>query len=129
MSERRRAVRAGGVALPLVLLILGAPAKVVRADYSFQAVALPSGSHNVTLAFHSEPLARASVRGDFSVDLSAGDFLLLPRGGAHSVVAAEADTLLLTVPNQLGVDYNAHAIESILRYVAPELGWRDRRER
>ena len=37
---------------------------------------------------------------------------------------AEADTLLLTVPNQLGVDYNAHVIESILRYVAPELGWR-----
>jgi alkanesulfonate monooxygenase SsuD/methylene tetrahydromethanopterin reductase-like flavin-dependent oxidoreductase (luciferase family) len=35
-----------------------------------------------------------------------------------------ADTLLLTVPNQLGVDYNAHAIESILRHVAPELGWR-----
>jgi alkanesulfonate monooxygenase SsuD/methylene tetrahydromethanopterin reductase-like flavin-dependent oxidoreductase (luciferase family) len=35
-----------------------------------------------------------------------------------------ADTLLLTVPNQLGVDYNAHAIESILRYVAPPLGWR-----
>ena len=26
-----------------------------------------------------------------------------------------ADTLLLTVPNQLGVDYNAHAIESILQ--------------
>jgi alkanesulfonate monooxygenase SsuD/methylene tetrahydromethanopterin reductase-like flavin-dependent oxidoreductase (luciferase family) len=37
---------------------------------------------------------------------------------------ATADTLLLTVPNQLGVDYNAHAIESILKYVAPELGWR-----
>ena len=35
-----------------------------------------------------------------------------------------ADTLLLTVPNQLGVDYNAHAIESILKFVAPELGWR-----
>ncbi len=35
-----------------------------------------------------------------------------------------ADTLLLTVPNQLGVDYNAHAIESIVKYVAPELGWR-----
>ena len=35
-----------------------------------------------------------------------------------------ADTLLLTVPNQLGVDYNAHAIESILKYVAPGLGWR-----
>jgi alkanesulfonate monooxygenase SsuD/methylene tetrahydromethanopterin reductase-like flavin-dependent oxidoreductase (luciferase family) len=36
---------------------------------------------------------------------------------------AEADTLLLTVPNQLGVDYNAHVIESILKYVAPGLGW------
>jgi alkanesulfonate monooxygenase SsuD/methylene tetrahydromethanopterin reductase-like flavin-dependent oxidoreductase (luciferase family) len=32
---------------------------------------------------------------------------------------AEADTLLLTVPNQLGVDYNTHVIESILTHVAP----------
>ena len=37
---------------------------------------------------------------------------------------AAADTLLLTVPNQLGVEYNAHAIESILTHVAPALGWR-----
>ena len=37
---------------------------------------------------------------------------------------AEADTLLLTVPNQLGVDYNAHMIEAILTQVAPALGWR-----
>jgi len=37
---------------------------------------------------------------------------------------AEADTLLLTVPNQLGVDYNAHVIESVLKHVAPALGWR-----
>ena len=37
---------------------------------------------------------------------------------------AEADTLLLTVPNQLGVDYNAHVIEMILKHVAPPLGWR-----
>jgi alkanesulfonate monooxygenase SsuD/methylene tetrahydromethanopterin reductase-like flavin-dependent oxidoreductase (luciferase family) len=37
---------------------------------------------------------------------------------------AEADTVLLTVPNQLGVDYNAHVIESILKHVAPGLGWR-----
>jgi len=35
-----------------------------------------------------------------------------------------ADTLLLTIPSQLGVEYNAHALESILKYVAPELGWR-----
>lgn len=37
---------------------------------------------------------------------------------------AEADTLLLTVPNMLGVDYNAHVIENILKHVAPALGWR-----
>jgi alkanesulfonate monooxygenase SsuD/methylene tetrahydromethanopterin reductase-like flavin-dependent oxidoreductase (luciferase family) len=37
---------------------------------------------------------------------------------------AEADTILLTVPNQLGVDYNAHVIEAILTHVAPGLGWR-----
>ncbi|KMK68827.1 LLM class flavin-dependent oxidoreductase [Puniceibacterium sp. IMCC21224] len=37
---------------------------------------------------------------------------------------AEADTLLLTVPNMLGVDYNTHVIESILTHVAPALGWR-----
>ncbi|MEG9225974.1 LLM class flavin-dependent oxidoreductase [Aeromicrobium sp. Sec7.5] len=40
-----------------------------------------------------------------------------------SAVAA-ADTLLLTVPNQLGVDYNAHVLESLLTHVAPALGWR-----
>lgn len=37
---------------------------------------------------------------------------------------AEADTLLLTVPNQLGVAYNTHVIEAILKFVAPALGWR-----
>ena len=37
---------------------------------------------------------------------------------------AEADTLLLTMPNQLGVDYNAHVIEAILTHVAPAMGWR-----
>lgn len=30
----------------------------------------------------------------------------------------------LTVPNQLGVDHNAHVIESILTDVAPALAWR-----
>jgi alkanesulfonate monooxygenase SsuD/methylene tetrahydromethanopterin reductase-like flavin-dependent oxidoreductase (luciferase family) len=37
---------------------------------------------------------------------------------------AAADTLLLTVPNQLGVDYNAHLIDSVVRHLAPELDWR-----
>ena len=43
---------------------------------------------------------------------------------ADDAAVAAADTLLLTVPNQLGVDYNAHVIESLLTHVAPELGWR-----
>jgi hypothetical protein len=29
------------------------------------------------------------------------------------------------VPNQLGVDYNAHVVEAILKHVAPGLGWRE----
>jgi alkanesulfonate monooxygenase SsuD/methylene tetrahydromethanopterin reductase-like flavin-dependent oxidoreductase (luciferase family) len=49
---------------------------------------------------------------------------VLVRELAKDTAIEAADTLLLTVPNQLGVDYNVHAIESILRYVAPELGWR-----
>lgn len=43
---------------------------------------------------------------------------------ARDEAVAAADTLLLTVPNQLGVDYNAHVIGSILEHVAPGLGWR-----
>jgi alkanesulfonate monooxygenase SsuD/methylene tetrahydromethanopterin reductase-like flavin-dependent oxidoreductase (luciferase family) len=37
---------------------------------------------------------------------------------------AAADTLLVTIPNQLGVEYNTHVLESIVKHVAPELGWR-----
>src|SRR5690606_18823320 len=36
----------------------------------------------------------------------------------------EADTILLTIPNTLGVDYNVHVLSSILEHVAPGLGWR-----
>ncbi len=43
---------------------------------------------------------------------------------AKDEAVAEADTLLLTIPNQLGVEYNVHALDAILKYVAPELGWR-----
>jgi alkanesulfonate monooxygenase SsuD/methylene tetrahydromethanopterin reductase-like flavin-dependent oxidoreductase (luciferase family) len=36
----------------------------------------------------------------------------------------EADTVLLTIPNTLGVDYNVHVLSSIMEHVAPGLGWR-----
>lgn len=35
-----------------------------------------------------------------------------------------ADTVMLTIPNQIGVDYNLHVLESFAKYVAPELGWK-----
>ena len=41
---------------------------------------------------------------------------------AEDEAIAAADTLLLTVPNQLGVDYNAHVIESVLTHLAPGAG-------
>jgi alkanesulfonate monooxygenase SsuD/methylene tetrahydromethanopterin reductase-like flavin-dependent oxidoreductase (luciferase family) len=34
-----------------------------------------------------------------------------------------ADTVLLTVPNQLGVDYNARMLDTIAREIAPAIGW------
>jgi len=49
----------------------------------------------------------------------------LVRQLAEDEAIAAADTLLLTIPNTLGVDYNAHILESILTHVAPGLGWRD----
>jgi alkanesulfonate monooxygenase SsuD/methylene tetrahydromethanopterin reductase-like flavin-dependent oxidoreductase (luciferase family) len=42
---------------------------------------------------------------------------------ARDVAVAAADTLLLTVPNQLGVDYNAGLLETIAHHVAPAIGW------
>ena len=54
----------------------------------------------------------------------AGEPDQLIRDLAEDEAIAAADTLLLTIPNQLGVDYNAHVIDSVLRHVAGELGWR-----
>ena len=54
----------------------------------------------------------------------AGEPDQLVKDLAEDEAVAAADTVLLTIPNQLGVDYNAHLLDSIVRYVAPELGWR-----
>ncbi len=43
---------------------------------------------------------------------------------AQDEAIREADTLLLTIPNTLGVEYNVHVLSSILKHVAPGLGWR-----
>jgi alkanesulfonate monooxygenase SsuD/methylene tetrahydromethanopterin reductase-like flavin-dependent oxidoreductase (luciferase family) len=65
----------------------------------------------------------ANTRAIFGRSYAAEPDQLVKQLAADEAIAA-ADTLLLTVPNQLGVDYNAHAIKSILEYVAPALGWR-----
>jgi alkanesulfonate monooxygenase SsuD/methylene tetrahydromethanopterin reductase-like flavin-dependent oxidoreductase (luciferase family) len=54
----------------------------------------------------------------------AGEPDQLARDLAEDEAIAAADTLLLTIPNQLGVDYCAHVLEALVRDVAPELGWR-----
>ncbi len=66
-----------------------------------------------------EPNLRAIFGRSYAAEPEA-----LIRELAADEAIAEADTLLLTVPNQLGVDYCAHTIEAILTHVAPALGWR-----
>lgn len=43
---------------------------------------------------------------------------------AEDEAIAAADTLMLTIPSQLGVDYNAHILQGVIQQVAPELGWK-----
>jgi len=54
----------------------------------------------------------------------AGEPDKLIRELAQDEAIQEADTVLLTIPNTLGVEYNVHVLSSILKYVAPGLGWR-----
>ena len=64
-----------------------------------------------------------NTRAIFGRNYAAEPDVLIEQLKADEAIA-EADTVLLTVPNQLGVDYNAHVLESILTHVAPALGWR-----
>ncbi len=65
----------------------------------------------------------ANTRAIFGRSYAAEPDVLVKELARDEAIAA-ADTLLLTVPSTLGVEYNAHVIESILQYVAPGLGWR-----
>ena len=65
----------------------------------------------------------ASTQAIFGRSYAAEPDKLIEQLKEDEAIAA-ADTLLLTVPNQLGVEYNAHVIESVLTHVAPGLGWR-----
>ncbi|WP_457206017.1 LLM class flavin-dependent oxidoreductase [Nocardioides sp. P5_C9_2] len=65
----------------------------------------------------------ANLRAVFGRSYAAEPDVLVEELAQDEAIAA-ADTVLLTVPNQLGVDYNAHLLESLLTDVAPGLGWR-----
>ncbi len=43
---------------------------------------------------------------------------------AQDAAVQAADTLLVTIPSQLGVDYNVAMLETIAREIAPAIGWR-----
>ncbi len=63
------------------------------------------------------------ARAIFGRSYAAEPPVLIEQLGRDEAIT-EADTVLLTVPNQLGVAYCAHAIEAILTHVAPGLNWR-----
>ena len=65
----------------------------------------------------------AETRAVFGRTYAAEPDVLIEQLRQDEAIAA-ADTLLLTIPNQLGVAYNAHVLEAILTHVAPSLGWR-----
>ncbi|MBO0703066.1 MAG: LLM class flavin-dependent oxidoreductase [Candidatus Dormibacteraeota bacterium] len=65
----------------------------------------------------------ASTRAIFGRTYAAEPDVLVEQLAGDEAIA-EADTLLLTIPSQLGVEYNAHLLESVLSHVAPALGWR-----
>jgi alkanesulfonate monooxygenase SsuD/methylene tetrahydromethanopterin reductase-like flavin-dependent oxidoreductase (luciferase family) len=64
-----------------------------------------------------------NTRAVFGRSYSAEPDILIQRLKKDTAIA-EADTLLLTIPNQLGLAYNAHVMEAILTRIAPALGWR-----
>jgi alkanesulfonate monooxygenase SsuD/methylene tetrahydromethanopterin reductase-like flavin-dependent oxidoreductase (luciferase family) len=64
-----------------------------------------------------------NTRAIFGRSYAAEPDVLIEQLGKDEAIT-EADTLLLTVPNQLGVAYNVHVIEAILTTVAPALHWR-----
>jgi alkanesulfonate monooxygenase SsuD/methylene tetrahydromethanopterin reductase-like flavin-dependent oxidoreductase (luciferase family) len=66
------------------------------------------------------------MRSTFGKTYAAEPDVLVEELKEDAAIAA-ADTLMLTIPSQLGVDFNLRVIESFARHVAPALGWRSTR--
>jgi hypothetical protein len=66
-------------------------------------------------------LIDANTRAVFGRTYAAEPDVLVQQLAEDEAIAA-ADTLLLTVPNQLGVDYNAHVLEAVTDRSRPASG-------
>ncbi len=67
------------------------------------------------------------MRSTFGKTYAAEPDVLIEQLRADEAVMA-ADTLMLTIPNQLGPDYNLHVLEAFAEHVAPALGWKPNTE-
>ncbi|MBN7794031.1 LLM class flavin-dependent oxidoreductase [Microbacterium esteraromaticum] len=67
------------------------------------------------------------LRSTFGKTYAAEPDVLIEQLKADEAVMA-ADTLMLTIPNQLGPEYNLHVLEAFATHVAPALGWRPNTE-
>lgn len=61
-------------------------------------------------------------RSTFGKTYAAEPDVLIDQLRADAAVMS-ADTLMLTIPVALGVDFNVHVLESFAEHVAPALGW------
>lgn len=63
------------------------------------------------------------IRSTFGKTYAAAPDVLVEQLQQDAAIAA-ADTLMLTIPSQLGVAFNLHVVESFATHVAPALGWK-----
>lgn len=74
-------------------------------------------------AYSSDQVGRLNMgTATFGRSYAATADVLIEQLQADPAIAA-ADTLLLTIPNQLGFEENLSIISNFAKYVAPELGW------
>ena len=66
------------------------------------------------------------VRATFGKTYAAAPDVLVEQLKEDAAIAS-ADTLMLTIPSQLGVEFNLRVVESFAKHVAPALGWRSTR--
>ncbi|HEY9365111.1 MAG TPA: LLM class flavin-dependent oxidoreductase [Agromyces sp.] len=62
------------------------------------------------------------MRSTFGKTYAAEPDALVEQLKQDAAIAA-ADTLMLTIPSQLGVEFNLRVVESFAKHVAPSLGW------